>query len=89
MDRTSVIRRKSWLGCLLSFSLAAVALANHRGILQVFYRSLVNCISCAFPVQQSCDFQHKPAKSPERDGRDVCPGNDDTDEAPIGYSVNK
>jgi hypothetical protein len=89
MDETRVIRRKSWLGCLSSFSLVAVALANHRLIWQVFYRSLVNCISCAFPVRQSCDFQHKRAKSPKKDGRDICPVNDDTDEAPIGYSVNK
>jgi hypothetical protein len=28
-------------------------------------------------------------KIPEKDGRDICPGNDGNGEAPIGYSVNK
>ena len=40
-------------------------------------------ISCV----KSCDSQHDFVTTPHKDGQDLCPGYDDSNEAPFGYFV--
>jgi len=43
----------------------------------------VHHISCV----KSCDSQHDFVTTPHKDGQDLCPGYDDSNEAPFGYFV--